>query len=76
MTRQFKVNEHGLRVGEDHPNAKLTDHEVDLMRRLHDDGVGYKRLARMFEVSQETAARICRYEVRNQSVCGSKKSPG
>lgn len=33
------VNEAGRRVGESHPRAKLTDHEVDLIRQLA-EGIG------------------------------------
>lgn len=58
------VNANGLRIGEDHQNAKLTDAEVDHIRKLNESGVGYKRLARMFEVSRSSIAMICRYERR------------
>lgn len=62
------VNEKGLRVGEDHQRAKLTDHDVELMRQLHEeDGIGYKRLAKMFDVSREQARAICRYQARAQT---------
>ncbi|OAE72592.1 hypothetical protein A7J71_11270 [Achromobacter insolitus] len=62
------VNEKGIRVGEDHQRAKLTDHDVELMRQLHEeDGIGYKRLARMFDVSREQARDICRYKARAQT---------
>lgn len=40
------------RVGEDHPRADLTSHEVDLVRELHDGGMGYRAIARKFEVSK------------------------
>lgn len=33
------VNEKGRRVGETHPRARLTDHEVDLIRELHESMV-------------------------------------
>jgi hypothetical protein len=66
--RMVGVNESGLRVGEDHPQARLTDYEVELLRTMHEhEGVGYGRLAKMFEISKRTAARICKYEVRNQN---------
>jgi hypothetical protein len=62
------VNEAGLRVGEDHPRAKLTDEEVERMRAMHEqEHIGYRRLAKMFELSKRTVAKICRYEMRNQS---------
>lgn len=32
--RYVAVNAAGLRIGEGHPRARLTDHKVDLMRTL------------------------------------------
>ena len=32
MQKTVDVNEAGLRIGEDHPNAKLTDGEVEMIR--------------------------------------------
>jgi hypothetical protein len=37
------VNDRGVRVGEDHQRATLTDHDVELMRQLREEGIGYKR---------------------------------
>lgn len=59
------VNEKGVRVGEDHQRATLTDHDVELMRQLHEqDGIGYKRLAKMFEVSVRNVRDIVNYKRR------------
>lgn len=60
------VNENGLRVGQDHQNAKLSDREVDLIRRLHEDGMSYKRLADKFGVAKSTVASIVKYQRRGQ----------
>lgn len=60
------VNERGLRIGEDHPRARLTNHDVDLMREMHGQGMGYRRLAKMFGCSRTCVAVICRYEKRVQ----------
>lgn len=69
--RMVGVNERGLRVGEDHHNARLTDYEVELMRIMHEqEGVGYRRLAKMFELSKRTVVRICKYEIRGQAATG------
>ncbi len=38
-------------VGENHPRAILTDHEISLLRDLRLEGFGYKRLAKVFEIS-------------------------
>jgi DNA invertase Pin-like site-specific DNA recombinase len=58
------VNERGLRVGQDHQRAKLSDAAVEMIRRLHEDGMGYDTIAVKFEVSKQVVAKICRYEIR------------
>ncbi|WP_052236206.1 hypothetical protein [Bordetella avium] len=65
-TKAVTVNDAGLRVGEDHPNAKLTDGEVERIRSLHEDGLSYQTLAEKFEISKGAVAKICRYERRGQ----------
>lgn len=72
MKRIVRVNDRGLRIGEDHQNALLTDAEVDLIRRLHLGGMGYATLSEKFEVSIWAIGRICRYERRAQTVAGFK----
>jgi len=67
------VNELGRRVGQDHPRAKLTDREVELIRQLSEEGMRYDVLAEKFEVSRWTIGRICRFEIRAQTVAASKK---
>lgn len=37
------------RQGENHPKAKLSDQDVHLVRALHQQGLGYKSIARKFE---------------------------
>lgn len=37
MPKLVKVNDHGRRIGEDHPRAILTDHEVELLLELLDE---------------------------------------
>jgi DNA invertase Pin-like site-specific DNA recombinase len=66
MQKTVAVNDAGLRIGEDHPNSKLTDAEVELIRSLHESGMSYATLAEKFEVSRWTIGRICRYERRGQ----------
>ena len=48
------VNEEGRRVGEYHHSAKLTDHDIDLIRQLHSEGLGYTEIAVKFETSKYT----------------------
>lgn len=67
MKRTVGINGRGLRVGEDHQNAKLTNEEVDVIRELHCEGFSYKALAKKFEVSKSLVAAICRYERRAET---------
>lgn len=68
MPKTVAVNDAGLRIGEGHHCAVLTDSEVDLMREMHEnDGLSYKELAEKFEVSKWCVGKICRYERRAQT---------
>lgn len=60
------VNERGIRIGEDHPNAKLTDSEVEMVRELRLGGMTYQLLAEKFEISKSSVAWICTYGRRAQ----------
>lgn len=62
----IKVNERGLRVGESHPRAVLSDHEVELLLELRGEGYSYEWLAKKFEIHKQTVAKICRGENRSQ----------
>jgi Mor family transcriptional regulator len=54
------VNDRGYRIGECHHNAKLSDHDVDLMLKMRDEGDTYANLAKWFEVSRSCIADICK----------------
>lgn len=61
-----QYNERGNRIGESNPRAKLTDHEVDLLREMHeerkDDGspkYSLGGLALRFKVPKSTVSDIC-----------------
>lgn len=74
MQRMIGVNERGLRVGESHQRAKLTDRDIELFWQLRDvDGWGCKRLAEKFEISHQYAARIFRGERRSQRAVDYRK---
>ena len=62
------LNEHGKRVGESHHRAKLTDHEIDLIRDLYEDGMSVSEIARKFEIQKSHCWDICHYVVRCQTV--------
>lgn len=57
--------------GEAHPKAQLSDHEIELMRQIHEEfpvgdprHVGYRRLAKMFNVAKTTVRQFCNYSRR------------
>lgn len=64
--RLVAVNENGQRIGETHPQAVLSDHEVGLMLELRAEGFSYAWLAEKFEVSKAHAWRICTGRTRAQ----------
>lgn len=64
-TEYIPIAESGMPVGEHHPNAKLTDAQVDEMRDLNEEGIGYRQLAKRFNTSLNTVKDICTYRRRN-----------
>lgn len=65
--RTVALNERGnVRIGEDHPRAQLTDHEVRLVLAMRESGMRYEDIAAAMEVSKSTVAMICRGERRCQ----------
>ena len=72
MKRIVWVNDRGLRVGEDHQNARLTNAEVDLLLALRDDGWSYRQLALKFEISKSGVRKICKGQTRCQASALSK----
>lgn len=66
MKRMVGVNDLGLRVGEDHVNARLTNAEVDLLLTLRDEGMSYRELAEKFDISKSGARKICKGQTRCQ----------
>lgn len=64
MKKMIGVNERGLRVGQDHQRAKLSDAAVEMIRRLHEDGLSYRVIAEKFEISKTLVCYICLYQRR------------
>mgnify|MGYP001558211220 CR=1 FL=1 len=64
--RLVALNEKGRRIGEDHPCAVLTNHEVDIVFILHEEGWGCRRIARKLEVSRALIRKILKGELRGQ----------
>jgi hypothetical protein len=67
MKRMIGVNERGLRVGQDHQRAKLSDAAVELIRRLHEGGMSCGRIAVKFEISKTLVFYIVTYRRRATS---------
>ena len=59
MQKLVAVNERGQRVGEDHPNAVYTNAEIEMVFSLRDDGLGYKRIAKLCDMPVRTVRGIC-----------------
>lgn len=60
MQKLVAVNEHGLRIGQDHPNARYTDGEVAMVLALRDEGKSYGQIARLAEMPKSTVRSICK----------------
>jgi len=52
------------RSGQQHWAAKRTDLDVELARTLHDQGWGYRRIARHLAVPRATVQSWCNYRRR------------
>jgi hypothetical protein len=55
-----------LRIGEDHQNARYTNGEVEMVLSLRDQGLGYKRIAKLVEMPVRTVRCICNALRRSQ----------
>lgn len=67
IIRLVATNDRGIRVGEYHQNAKLSDIEVEQVRDLHEfANWTYEQIADAYGVSKWSISRICRFERRNQ----------
>ena len=73
--RQVAVNERGLRIGEDHQNAKYTNGEIEMVLSLRDDGKSYGEIARLAEMPKSTVRDICTGRRRCQYPTNWKRLP-
>lgn len=64
MIHTVKRNENGYRIGDTHHRAKLTDHEVELIRQLHGEGMKARDIAKKFGISKGQASKILRHQQR------------
>jgi len=52
------------RPGQDHPLAKLTNHEVELIRQLAEGGMPQTQIAAKFGISKSQVSKIVHYTIR------------
>lgn len=70
MQKNYKlvgISESGSRVGETHHRAKLSDHDIDLIRELHEEGLSYREIALKFCVGKSTVRDIVKCRRRWQT---------
>ena len=59
MQKTVAVNERGLRIGEDHQNARYTNAEIEMVLTLRDEDKSYGEIARLVEMPKSTVHDIC-----------------
>lgn len=59
-----KRNAAGQRIGQSHPRAKLSDLEVEYIRRLATAGLTHREIAAKFEISKSMVTLIVNYHRR------------
>ncbi len=64
--RRYAVNEGNLRIGEDHPRARYTNTEIDLVLKLRGQGDSYGEIARKMDMPKATVQAICNGRSRCQ----------
>jgi len=69
-SRLVPVNDRRRRIGEQHPRSVLTDHEVELVHRLREDGMTLAEIARKMEVSKGCVWKIVSGYRRGQVPAG------
>lgn len=60
----IQIGEYGKPVGESHGRAKLTDHEIDLVRQLKEDGMSANDIAKKMEISKRYVYKLVNFERR------------
>ncbi len=59
-----QIGEYGRRVNESHGRAKLTDHEIDLVRQLKEEGMPAREIAEKMEISKRYVYKLANFERR------------
>lgn len=59
-----QIGEYGKRIGETHGRAKLSDHEIDLVRQLKEGGMPATEIAEKMEISKRYVYKLVNFERR------------
>lgn len=59
MQKSTSTTASAVKRGEDHPHARYTDREVDMVRGLREAGWSYGEIARKMDMPRPTVAHIC-----------------
>lgn len=70
MRISVAVNDQGRRIGEDHPNAKYLDDDVERVRAFRSEGYTWARIAEMMDMPVRTVRSYVDGSRRSQSVAG------
>lgn len=71
IIRYVATNDRGLRIGEGHQRAKLTDREIEEIRDLHEAGAfNCPELGKLYGISRWYAWQVVSYLKRSQTVAG------
>lgn len=65
------LNEHGRRIGQSHPRAKLLDHEIDLVFELKASGMSLAKIAAKMDMSKSGVQKIVNGSRRGQAIARS-----
>lgn len=71
IIRYVATNDRGHRVGESHQKARHSDALVEKVRDMHEEqGMGYKRIAKILALSVSTVRQLCTYNRRADFIAG------
>lgn len=78
MTKpQFvQIGEYGKRIGETHGMAKLSDHEIDLVRQLKEEGMPAPEISEKMEISKRYVYKLVNFERRASVVAEYRRVRG
>ncbi len=75
-TQLVQIGEYGRRIGETHGMARLSDHEIELIRQLKEQGMPAAEIAGKFEVSKRYVYKLVNYERRASVVAEWRRARG